>query len=152
MKKLILLSLFAFTSVAHAHTGKLVAQCTATDGSMNLCVYDSSSGPNWTSIDVEWSPTCGGCECGPTDRIYLRQFVNSDVKQNDADGISAKQNHGFLGLFGNKTKFELDKKSGNATLIRVNRSDIKIGDGPSAPTETKGRSRTEFKNCTPTGT
>ncbi|MBS1960676.1 MAG: hypothetical protein JST04_00560 [Bdellovibrionales bacterium] len=129
MKTLLSASLLIAMVSSLADAATPIAKCVSDDSAVLLTVSKRASG-DWRSVDVTWE------RAGVT---YTREFINGEIKQNDADRIRARQNHGFLGLFGDKTRFELDKSARTAVLSGVNRSPIRVGDGPHAPAEPKGK-------------
>ncbi|MBA2405893.1 MAG: hypothetical protein H0V66_14040 [Bdellovibrionales bacterium] len=137
MKTLFVLCSMLFAASSFA---AVIAVCHSPNSDQSITVVrEDHSTPTWESITLKWNRKDG--------RNSFRQFVNSEINQNDDRKLVLSQNSMFLGM-GQKTTFTLDKRKGLAKLTgKVGGSGIQIGDGPHINTEPSGRINIKFSEC-----
>jgi hypothetical protein len=145
MKNILAIGFMSLAFSAGASSQTPLVTCHSQEENLILCIYDLSSAPNWSSVMITWShaATCAG---DPMQITYTRQFVQNEVRYFEADGIEGYQNDRFLG-FGRKTQFSLNRQAGTAIVSGKNGGTFSIQDGPSAPSEKKGKYSMEFSDC-----
>ncbi len=137
MKHTILLFLFTISTSAFADT-LAICESPATDQAITVKQIPYS-GSNWKSITIEWNRA--------NNRTSIRQFINGEIKRNNAKTLILSQRNMFLGM-GDKTKFVLDKENLTAKLSgKVGAGGIVIGDGPNPGQEPARKFKIEFDHC-----
>jgi hypothetical protein len=137
----ILLSLPALAQAAP------IARCWSQESGIGLCVrLDEAPASNWKSLEILWTERDAGCEFGMNDRVKVRQFINSEIRRDDADRIVARQKNTFL-FWGQKTTFSWDRKAGTAVIEGKNKDCLDVGQGCGGNPEPRGRYRIRFDRC-----